>query len=914
MKPQFGIRSNLPLAAIVVSFAGIIQSAQAATDTWSGATDDWWDTFTSNWTDDGSDTLFNSGNDALFTGTPANNVTTATGLTIGAITLDNTFTGTVTLTGANTVAGPTTIQGGVLSYSANNQLGASAITLDGGTLNPTITTNTTITNSHVITVGAGGGTIRMTNTSPTGTPTFIMGNAGNLTGSGALTLKGGGSLVHGVGATDLVLGTANATFTGSVTIQDGAILEYANAGGVGAASTFAVGSNGELSTLVNLSNAVTVGSGGTLAFQNNNNGVFSGPITLNGNASIRMRDWYVGATRSGTISNTITGAHTLSVNSGVGLDLGTGGTLTLAGFDAKASSADIVLNSASLAINSGSGTPSPSVTRANSLTINTGNLTVAGVAGQNTNDVFGTLNLGGGSAGNLQGYSTWTLAPNAATNTMLTLTTMGTRTAGSWVAIAGTVGATPGAGTGNIIFTNAPSGANLIGAGGALGSGTASVIPWMHDTGGGAIYGYDATNGVASVTTVNVSPNLATAGQNINFNAVAPTLTADRSVNSYQMGFSSNNLGGFTLTVDSGVITADNANFTNGTLNFGTAEGQIQVHQARQLNIAATITGSGGATFYGFRPNSGNKGTAILSGANTYTGVTNMYGYGAGNNFVLFLTHSLALQNTTLNYLAGRASNLSFGNGGTSGQAAYTFGGLSGNLAINLNNNNTTVGPVALTVGGNNESTTYSGVLSSTVAGGSLTKVGSGTLTLTGVNTYTGDTTVTAGVLAINGTAIADTAKLVISGGQVAVTGVETVTALTLGGTPQGAGTYNSSTPGGFITGSGSIQVLGGYTTWAATNAGGQAPNLDFDNDGTSNGIEYFMGATGSSFTANPGIVGNKVTWPKDPAFSGSYTVQTSPDLATWTNVASTVVGNAVEYTVPTGQDKFFVRLNVTPN
>ncbi|RYD26418.1 MAG: hypothetical protein EOP87_22775, partial [Verrucomicrobiaceae bacterium] len=106
----------------------------------------------------------------------------------------------------------------------------------------------------------------------------------------------------------------------------------------------------------------------------------------------------------------------------------------------------------------------------------------------------------------------------------------------------------------------------------------------------------------------------------------------------------------------------------------------------------------------------------------------------------------------------------------------------------------------------------------------------------------------------------------------------------------------------------------GGYTAWATANAGGQAANLDFDKDGVSNGVEYFMGATGSTFTANPGLVSGKITWPKDPAFSGTYTVQTSPNLVTWTNVSSTVVGNTVEYTPATGQGKAFVRLLVIPN
>ena len=47
-----------------------------------------------------------------------------------------------------------------------------------------------------------------------------------------------------------------------------------------------------------------------------------------------------------------------------------------------------------------------------------------------------------------------------------------------------------------------------------------------------------------------------------------------------------------------------------------------------------------------------------------------------------------------------------------------------------------------LTVGSNNLSTTFSGVIQD---GGSLTKVGRGTLILTNANTYTGGTTIEQG-------------------------------------------------------------------------------------------------------------------------------------------------------------------------
>jgi autotransporter-associated beta strand protein len=50
-----------------------------------------------------------------------------------------------------------------------------------------------------------------------------------------------------------------------------------------------------------------------------------------------------------------------------------------------------------------------------------------------------------------------------------------------------------------------------------------------------------------------------------------------------------------------------------------------------------------------------------------------------------------------------------------------------------------------LEVGSNNLDTTVSGVISG--SGGSLTKVGGGTLTLSGINTYTGATTINGGSL-----------------------------------------------------------------------------------------------------------------------------------------------------------------------
>jgi autotransporter-associated beta strand protein len=66
-----------------------------------------------------------------------------------------------------------------------------------------------------------------------------------------------------------------------------------------------------------------------------------------------------------------------------------------------------------------------------------------------------------------------------------------------------------------------------------------------------------------------------------------------------------------------------------------------------------------------------------------------------------------------------------------------TIGSLTGKGSVLLGAN-------TLTIGSNNQSTTFSGVIQGS---GGLTKIGTGTLTLSGANTYTGTTTVSAGVL-----------------------------------------------------------------------------------------------------------------------------------------------------------------------
>jgi autotransporter-associated beta strand protein len=234
------------------------------------------------------------------------------------------------------------------------------------------------------------------------------------------------------------------------------------------------------------------------------------------------------------------------------------------------------------------------------------------------------------------------------------------------------------------------------------------------------------------------------------------------------------------------------------------------------------------------------------------------------------------------------------------------------------------LGAGTLTVGSLGYSGTFNGIISGT---GGVIKTGSGSLNLTGANTYTGDTTVNNGILALDGAAIPDTNKLSInSGGAVGITGNETVSTLFIEGVEMAEGTYGATDSGAahiddtHFTGTGVLTVGAGYDSWAALNAGGQTAGLDYDMDGVSNGVEYFMNAA-TGFTANPGIVSGSVTWTNggnipSSAYGTQFVVQTSVSLTSWTDVAlgdpnlGTTAGS-VSYTLPTGSGKLFVRLVV---
>ena len=750
----------------------------------------------------------------------ANTNQTYSGVISGQGNLTKAGSGTLSLTGVNTYTGSTQIDNGILSVSADNNLGAvtSALTINSGTLQlgASFNSNRSVQLAQAGTFDSNGYNNIFSgkfdgsgSLIKTGNGTLTLSGNNNYSGgttlnAGTLAVSGGSSL--GTGALNLNAGilqlTGNVSFSGAIVLNNNGSIET-NAGTKSIFSGVVSGTGGLVQTgsgTLTLSGTNTYAKGtvindGVLVVSKDANlGVVTGALTLNG-GTLSTGDNFT-TTRNIQLNGngTITARGANTVLSG---DISGSGKLSIIGSD---NNSPITLSGAN-SYTGGTIIGSQTTLLVNSdenLGAGSGDLTLKDYVILRFTNQFDTnrnIHLSdiadaadwidtNGNNGSLNGIIDGAAALVKDGDGTLTLTALNTYQGGTYIykgILVVSKDETLGDKTGILFFDGGIlklGGANFttarnvhLEAGGVIdtnnfGSIFGGIIEDGDDAGTG-IHGQLTKTGAGILTLSGT--NTYTGGTVIKGGAIS--VSADT------------NLGVSTgaLTLDSGTLQLSNSFDNSRTVTLDTGGGTIQTSLLHSNIFSGMITGTGKLTKSG-------EGTLILSGNNTYTGNTAL---NAGT-----------LSVNTDNNLGDSAGVLTF-----SGGTLRLTGNLTSSRMITLNTNGTIE-----TAAGTNS--IFSGIISGT---GQLLKTGTGTLTLSGTNSYSGGTVINTGTLSVSTDAnLGDpTSGIVFKGGTLLLSAaISSNRALTLdagGGTINtAAATISSLTQG--ITGSGKLTKSGDGT------------------------------------------------------------------------------------------------------
>ena len=744
---------------------------------------------------------------------------------------------TLTLAGSNTYAGPTTITSGTLQLGNANAVQNSTLTLNAS--------NVLAFASGIgsFNLGALSGSANLVLGDMASNPVTLAvgGNNASTTYSGVLS--GGGSLIKS-GTGTLNLGSVPA-YTGSTTLAGGMLATTGTWGGLigGPAGALAVYSGtltlvndsnsfgGAISTAGNTLNYTSIGNYGvnsavgtggsnsSITIGNGGNFVFTGSSAQSSNRNVSLAGSSANIKNNGsaalTLSGTIAGKGTLNfastasgTNTISGPIIESGGTLGIAG-----NGGTWVLTNANNNFTgnvNGNGLQFTSIgnygetsslgTGGSNSVISVGfysSVAFTGSTTQNSNRNFsfgpsspfigvlynngtaplnlsGTVAVGSGAQFRLNGSNSGNCGTISGPMTGDTGTSFIKFDAGLWTLS----GSNTYAGS-----TNISAGTLIYGKEASLYNNTqASWTPAMIQVGNGATIGFNVggtdefTN--SDVTTLLTNFAVATSGSGMQSGSRRAFDTTNASGGVFTIpdilanttGASGGAIGLTKLGAGTLVLTGSNTytgttTISGGTLQIGdgttdgviASSGNIVNNATLAYNLVGSQTYSHAISGSGALAKSG-VGALTLSVANTYTGNT------AINSGTLILGNSSAIQNSTLD-LSG------------TGMVAFnqnaTLGGITGTSNLDM-------GGRTLSIGNNGQTTSYSGALSN----GSLTKIGAGQLTLTGSNTFSGGTTISAGTLAIGaGTLSGTTASLAVNGGVLDLGATsQTVGAVTIAG------------------------------------------------------------------------------------------------------------------------------------
>ena len=537
-------------------------------------------------------------------------------------------------------------------------------------------------------------------------------------------------------------------------------------------------------------------------------------------------------TSTSTTAVSITSSSTLSVTSGAVLFTGNGGTI--------AGTAGNILGfggaEGMITTNSGvTGTITAGISGSGGLTKSgAGALTLGSTASNYTGKTVvtaGTLNLGGAIADASSG--------TVAAASPLGLSTIIDLHPGTTLAYTGasgiTVGTTPvnalsrninlaGTGSGTVTLGNGTASNNdsNFNWGSIVGTGTGTRTLLVQIRGDRQVASYGGLSDMSDGSAVSLS--VAFSSGSSNSNGVlqlrgASTFSGPITLTGGGAGTSPGNLliggsipvgsgasfpGGVPTVTASGNATLTSAGQATGTyantITFVAASGNTTGLYYASLNtnqtLSGVISGPGQLTM-------GGTGSILtLPNANTYTGGTALT---AGT---LAINNNLALQNSALTFSGSATATLG------SGVTTPTTGGIAGSGALaSVITAGYTGSITSLTLNPQvGVSVTYSGAIADGVAGMILTKTGLGTQIFSGLNNYTGGTTVNSGVL----TYLNTTAK--------PITGTTTVAAgATLGLGVSGASAFTSANVDSAFAG-----TLSNVTSSATSNVGIDTTNGNF--------------------------------------------------------------------------------------
>ena len=684
-----------------------------------------------------------------------------------------------------------TVNAGILAAGDNNAFGSATIILNSGSLSSSNTTARNLSN-----------TIQIQNSSS-------LGDASN---NGVLTLSGSLSFTD----KNLTLTSLSNNSISSINLAtDPQTLSVAS--GVTSTITGAV-SNGILTksgagSLVlagtNTYDGETIISAGTLEVQGTlGNGNYSGNITNSATMSIN-------SSSNQTLSGTISGSGVLSKNGS--------GTLTLTGTNTYSGQTTIEGGTVVASNSSSLGATPGSVTSTN-IVLNNGTLQTTNSFSIGSNK--GITVVGSGGTINTDASTTFTYGGVISSNGTLTKTGDGTLTLSGANTYTGAT--TVSAGTLNVT--------------GTLSDDTAITVS------SGATYDVDASDTVASIGGAGnieiASSQTLTAGDGSDktLSGVISGSGGLTKVGSGTQTLSGNNTFSGLTTINAGTLTV------SGTLSDSTAvtlasgaiydvdasdtiasvsgAGNIEIASSQTLTagdsndktLSGVISGSGGFTKAG-------SSTYTLSGTNTYTGNTNI------NSGTLTVSGTLS-DSTAVTVASGATYDV---------DVSDTIASVDGAGTIEIAN------AVTLTTGDANDQE-----LSGTVSGsGSITKVGNGILTLSGTNSYSGDTTISAGTLLVTSQLGVGSYAGDIS--NVGDLGINSSNNQTLSGVISGSGTINKS-------GSGELTLTGANTFDGTINIAGGTLFAGGSSDGSNKITEGNIIVKGGTLSGS-GIIDGNVTF-----------------------------------------------------